>query len=491
MLRISKWIGWAAVLALSATALVSCGGGGGSSTPVASTTFVSGKVQSSAGAPLAGAVVSGQGQSVTTGADGAYRLDASAAGANVVVLVKKTGYATTAKEVPLVSGKTTQIDMALFADQVTTSFSATTAANITVSSANLKILANAITSSNGQNYTGTVNVAASYYSPDTTQGVQAFAGPYTGLDGSVQSPIISMGFMEVKLTDAQGNPLQLKAGSPATLTFAPSSNTGSATSVPLWFYDEAAKIWKREGTASRQPDGTFQGTVAHFTIWNADFFGLNATLKGCFRNSAGQPVTDVGLITLFGTGWSKYLPSSNSDGNFTINLVPANMPLQLQSAIVPPTFAPIVIPALAPGEVRQLACAVATPVAPGSVLVITTPAGTVTLPAGTTTVPSGTGTTASFAGNYTGTFAGSEVGTFNVNITGAGLITGSNFSQTNNQTVGVSGQVNSNGSVNLTASGAAGSASFTGSINSSFVISGTWAYASPQVGGGTFTGRRN
>jgi hypothetical protein len=117
MLRISKWFGWAAALALSAAALVSCGGGGGGTTTAASSTFVSGKVLTSAGAPLSGAVVSGQGQSVTTGSDGAYRLEASAAGASVVVLVKKTGFATTAKEVPLVSGKTTQIDIALLAAQ--------------------------------------------------------------------------------------------------------------------------------------------------------------------------------------------------------------------------------------------------------------------------------------------------------------------------------------------------------------------------------------
>lgn len=395
---------------LLTSALLACGGGGagGSSAPPTvqsvTMTFVSGTVKDSAGALVPGAVVSAGGQSATTGADGTFKLEASASADVAVVLVKKPGFTTTAKEVPLTTGSNSQIDIALFADQVITSFSAATAANVAVGAAQVQIPANGIKTANGADYTGTVNVGASYYSPDTLQGAQAFAGPYTGTDAGVQSAIISMGFMEVKLTDDSGNPLQLKL--PATLTFPAASNSANAASVPLWFYDEAAAIWKREGAATRQADGTYQGTVAHFTIWNADFKGVNATLKGCIKNAAGQPVANAGNIGLRGIGFNRslFLRVEDQSGNFTILNTPANMPLELYSAASPAAFAPVAIPALAAGEIRTLSpCITATATMAGAVTVVsapttpftvtvapttpTTPTVTVTVPVGTTMVP--------------------------------------------------------------------------------------------------------
>jgi hypothetical protein len=292
-----------------------------------------------------------------------------------------------------------------------------------------------------------------------------------------------MGFMEVKLSDAAGNPLQLKIGSPATLTFPAASNSASATTVPLWFYDEAAKIWKREGQATLQSNGTYQGSVAHFTIWNADFFGISATLKGCFRDAAGQPVTNVGFTGLRGTGWSHLISGNNPDGNFQINLVPANMPLELYSAVAPASFATVAIAPLAPGEVRQLPCTAATF---SNSYAIVQP----TLPFTTTpSVPVGT-STASFAGAYTGTYGGAEVGTFSVTISTTGAVSGTNFSQTYQQTFNVTGQVSASGNLSLAAAGSAGSASFSGSISPSGALTGTWRYTSGLTGSGTFSGQR-
>jgi Carboxypeptidase regulatory-like domain len=488
----------AAVLGLAAGTLLACGGGGGESpsstaTSIAapSITYVSGIVKNSAGSPLAGALVLTAGQTATTGADGSYKLDASSAGDNTVVLVKKSGFTTTAKEVPLLAASTTQIDIVLFADQVSTTFNAATAANIPVNGAVVQIPANAIQTASGADFTGTVSLGASYYSPDTAQGAQAFAGPYTGTDAGAQSPIVSMGFMEVKLTDPAGNPLQLKA--PATLTFPASSNSANAASVPLWFYDEASKIWKREGQANLQANGSYQGSVAHFTIWNVDFKGVTATIKGCFRDAAGQAVSDVGFAGLRTTGWSQtlFLRSSTgtAPGDFTILNVPADRPLELYSANSPATFAPQAIAALAPGETRTLGtCITATAANPSTFGVITLPTGLFTVTATTVTTPAVTGT-ASFAGNYRGTFTGAEVGTFTVTISSAGVISGSTFSQTYNQTVPVTGRITDTGSVSITATGSAGTGQFSGAVNAAGTLSGTWNYQQSTVGG-TFTGQR-
>jgi hypothetical protein len=489
--RVTRASSLAAAAAAATLLVAACGGGGGGDsstappTPVATT--ISGTVQSTAGQPVAGASVQAAGQKATTGADGRFSFDVAATETSTVVLVKKTGFATNAKDAPVAAGNTTDITIKLFADQVSTTFSAASGTTLAPNGATVVIPANAIQTAAGAAYTGTVTVGASYYNPDTIEGVQAFAAPYQGLEAGARAPLITVGVIEVKLLDAGGNPLQLKAGFPATLTYPPSSTSAGAATIPLWYYDEVTRVWVREGQASKQANGSYVASVAHFSQWNADFMGLSATIKGCFRNSQGNVVTRAGTVGLRGQGWMHLGSGNNADGNFTIVLVPANMPLELYSAVSPAAFAPVAIPALAPGEVRQLPCVVVTNPPATNTVVVLPPTTLFTPPA---TNPPPTGTVAAFAGTYNGTFAGAETGTFNVVISSAGVITG----QTNSTTTGqasATGSVSSTGAVSLTATqGTAGAASFTGSISATGAVSGTWRYTGAPTNAGTFAGQR-
>jgi hypothetical protein len=350
------------------------------------------------------------------------------------------------------------------------------------------IPANAIQTAAGAAYTGTVTVGASYYNPDTIEGVQAFAAPYEGTDAGARSPLVTVGVIEVKLSDAAGEPLQLKAGFPATLTYPASSTAAGAATIPLWYYDEVTRVWVREGQATRQASGTYVASVTHFTLWNVDFPGATATINGCFRDSLGNAVTRAGAIGLRGQGWMHTGSGFNPDGgNFTIARAPANMPLELYSALSPAAFAPVAIAALSPGEVRQLPCVVVTNPPAGTTVVVPLPT-TVFVPPVTSPPP--VAAVAAFAGTYIGTFAGLETGTFNVVISSTGTITGRTTSTTTG-VAGVSGSVAANGAVSLTATqGTAGAASFTGTISATGAVSGTWRYTAGPTGGGTFSGQR-
>ena len=472
--------------------LAACGGGGGgggstatSAAPVVTT--ISGTVQSSAGQPVAGASVRVAGQKATTGADGRFSFGVAATEPNTVVLVNKPGFATNAKDAPVASGNTTDITIRLFADQVSGSFSAGSGTTLAPNGATVVIPPNAIQTATGAPYTGTVTVGASYYNPDTIEGVQAFAAPYEGLDAGARAPLVTAGVIEVKLLDAAGNPLQLKPGFPATLTYPASSTSAGAATIPLWYYDEAALVWVREGQASQQANGSYLASVTHFSGWNMDFMGLSATIKGCFRDSRGNAVTNVGTTGLRGQGWMNTLPGFIPDGNFTIFRAPANMALELYSMASPVAFTSVAIPALAPGEVRQLSC-VAVPNPP------TSSSASIPLPTTLFTPPVANpppvATVAAFAGAYNGTFAGTETGTFNVAISSTGTITGRTTSTTTG-VASVTGSVAANGAVSLTATqGTAGAASFTGTISATGSVSGTWRYTTGLTGGGTFTGQR-
>ena len=228
-------------------------------------------------------------------------------------------------------------------------------------------------------------------------------------------------------------------------------------------------------------------SVTHFTVWNMDFKGVKATLKGCFRDSQGNVVTKAGTVGLRGQGWMNTRTGIAEDGNFTLVNVPANMPLELYSAISPAAFTSVAIPALAPGEVRQLSCVVVINPPTTSTALIPLPTTLFTPPVAN---PPPAGTVAAFAGTYNGTFAGTETGTFRVVISSTGAITG----QTTSTTTGVasvSGSVAANGAVSLTATqGTAGAASFTGTILATGAVSGTWRYTAGLTGGGTFSGQR-
>jgi hypothetical protein len=488
-----RWLARASSLAAGAATLVlaACGGGGGSDsspttpTPVAAT--ISGTVQSTTGQPVAGASVQAAGQKATTGADGRFSFDVAALETNTVVLVRKTGFATNAKDAPVAAGNTTDITIRLFADQVSSTFSAASGTTLAPNGASVVIPANAIQTASGAPYTGTVTVGASYYNPDTIEGVQAFAAPYEGTDAGARSPLITVGVIEVKLTDAAGEPLQLKAGFPATLNYPASSTSANATSIPLWYYDEATRVWVREGSASQQANGSYMASVTHFTAWNADFKGLQATINGCFRDSQGNVATRAGMVGLRGQGWMHLGTGFNPDGNFSIARVPANMPLELYSAVSPAAFASVAIPALALGEVRQLPCVVVTNPPTTSTALIPLPTTLFNPPVAN---PPPTGTVAAFAGTYSGTFAGTENGTFNVVISSTGTITGRTTSTTTG-VASVSGSVAANGAVSLTATqGTAGAATFTGAISAAGAVSGTWRYSTGLTGGGTFAGQR-
>lgn len=481
------------VAAAAALTLAACGGGGGGggATPAApaAVTTIQGKVLDAAGQPIVGASVSAGAVQTASGADGSFELKPSGTAASTIVLLKKAGFATTAKEVPVAAGKTVNLNLTLLADQITRTFSATAGITVSPNGASVQIPANAMLTSSGAPYTGTVSIASSYYSPDTTAGEQVFAQPYIGSNNGAASFLQSVGFIEVKLTDANGAPLQLSSTSAATLTFPASTVSAGTATVPLWYYDEAAATWVREGQASLQANGTYQGNVNHFTIWNADVaYGLNqqATLKACFKDSAGQPALNL-YVKVRSAGWS----ASGFAYNGTLQTpVIAGQPLELISMVNPARFAPVAIAPLAPGEVRELLpCIVVT--APSGTTIETLMTNPPTLFTTTSTVTPGTTTStttvASFAGNYLGNYIGSEVGTFNVNINNAGVISGTGRSITYNLTVPVTGTVGANGAVALSTAGTAGSATFSGSISPTGALTGTWIGA---TGSGTFTGQR-
>lgn len=454
-------------LLIAAILLGGCGGGGSSSTsgtgttnetlkPVL-TTKVKGKILDKQGEPVAGASIIDGKKTVSSGADGSYELVVSTRSKFAVLVVKKDGYATNAKQVPVATDRIALLDIKLFDDEVRTTFAAASGGTfVTAGEASVKIEPNSVQTADGKPYSGNVTVAVNYFSPDTAEGVEAFPEPYAGIDNGQQSVLRSVGIIEVKLYGSNGNSLQLDAAKPATLTYPATSVAEGVASIPLWYYDEAERIWVREGEATLQ-DGTYQGTVKHFTLWNADIPYLvseGTRLKGCAKDADGKPAPYVS-VKVRGSGLQ--LRGLTDAGGAFETYVASGITLRVGYYIGGKLDGvEVEVPPLTSGEVRQLDCQLISSVM-------------------------------KYAGAYSGTYDGNDTGTFNVSITNEGIVTGSGTSNMLG-TFSVTGSVAAGGGLSMGTSGTAGGATYSGTIDvATGKVSGTWSGSGTS---GNFSGQK-
>lgn len=272
----------AVVLALS---LVACGGGSSSSdgTDTAQTVQASGTVVDEQGIPLAAATVTVVSASTATGTDQVVQTDSSGrfeltldAATPAVLRVNKAGYtrgfsaaataadnATAARRVVLLPVASTQ------------SFDPRQAAVLRVpgSSARVELAASSLVREDGQPISGSTTVALTPIDPSA----DIARMPGLMVDGASGEPIESLGALSVEFTDASGAPLNLASGQTATIRI-PATPAAGATlpaTFPLYHLNETTGRWTQEGTATLQTDPAtgamyYEGTVSHFSTWNAD-----------------------------------------------------------------------------------------------------------------------------------------------------------------------------------------------------------------------------
>ncbi|MBE8168020.1 MAG: hypothetical protein HAW66_06610 [Shewanella sp.] len=158
-------------------------------------------------------------------------------------------------------------------------------------------------------------------------------------------PIESFGAITVSFVDETGNPLQLADNQTATIRI---PATGAVQlrpeTIPLYYYDNILGYWIEEGEATLTNDnGTqfYEGSVTHFTTWNADQIYDTVYINGCVVDESGQRLTDARIISQ----GRNYSGSSNSftdaDGNFSlavkkssIVLIAASIGLQSRTLVV-------------------------------------------------------------------------------------------------------------------------------------------------------------
>ncbi|WP_143029137.1 hypothetical protein [Rhodoferax sp. OV413] len=313
---------------LTAVSLLACGGGSGGSastpTPTTSMTAVSGKaLDQSTGLGIAGVTVRVGSLSTTTAADGSFTLSGVTAGSRVTVVFESTAYAEGARVANVVADATTDVQARLIPVGISTNVAVATGGSVTIpgSTASVTLPANGVQRADGSIPTGNITVRLTDINPavDTT----LMPGDFTAAAaGGGTNPIESFGAISVTLTDSAGVALNLKSGQTATIRIPVSSRSSSVpASIPLFYFNTTTGLWQQEGTATLVGTGAsayYEGTVSHFTVWNADQVYNTIIYHGCMKNAAGAVVANA-LVTSDGidyTGTSSVYTDAN--GNFSL-----------------------------------------------------------------------------------------------------------------------------------------------------------------------------
>ena len=264
-------------------------------TVMAEATLMTGRAVDSASAlGIQGVTVRVGAVSAMTDATGAFSLAGAIPGARVTVVFTSTTHAENARIATLATGTATDVQVRLVKVGQTADLAVATGGTVSVagSSAQVVLPSAAMQRADGAVATGTMRVRVTPIDPATD--TQVMPGDFTTLVGATPVPIESFGALNVQIADATGAALNLRSGLTATVRIPVASrNANPPASIPLFHFDNTSGRWVQEGTATltgTAPNRYYQGTVSHFSTWNADVVMDTVRLTGCLTDALGNRV---------------------------------------------------------------------------------------------------------------------------------------------------------------------------------------------------------
>jgi hypothetical protein len=287
--------------ALAGAVLLAVSGCGGSDdngdnppTQLTTGTVIGRVADANTGVAIAGVEVKIGALKATSDDNGRYSLSAVPLGIGLVAQFSKPTYAANYATVDVVGGKTSTADRRLAHVAVKDEISATAGGTVSLpgSAAQVQLPANGfVNAATGAAVSGAVTVEMTPIDPGKSP--LNMPGNFRAQGEAV--PIESFGALQVELRDAGGALLNLAPGKTATIRIpVPAGTASPPLSIPLYYFKESTGLWVREGTASlagSPPQQYYEGTVSHFTVWNADRPTETMYINGCVVNGAGQPVS--------------------------------------------------------------------------------------------------------------------------------------------------------------------------------------------------------
>ena len=303
----SSFLTWAAAPALAVSLLLTACGGDDASAPATGTenpqapnSTVAGTVLDTAtGKPVGGVTVKSGTQTATTDNDGRFTVPV-AAGTRTVLTFNKAAYAENVVVTHAVAQQTTNVTAQLLPVAASGVVDPAAGGSVTVpgSSARVTLPAAALARADGLPISGAVTVSVTPIDPAVNPAYMP--GDFRARTTAGLSSIESYGAMTVTLADTTGARVNIATGKSATVRI-PLSTRGTPTnSIPLFWFDATKGEWVEEGTATlagTAPNQYYEGTVTHFTTWNADQYVNTVNITGCLKDESGAAVANARIVT--------------------------------------------------------------------------------------------------------------------------------------------------------------------------------------------------
>ncbi len=316
-----------------------------------------GIVKDENGFPIVDVEVKNGTQSVKTNSNGYFEIKGIATSdGRCAITTKKIGFYAGAKGC-LSDGKQDLVfEIVLQKLDNPMGFATSSGLNATMpSGGSVLIPSNGLVDGNGNAYNGNATLYAEVLNPNASNFSDVVAGndlQATTTSGAATS-LYSYGIMRVELRSSTGQELNLAAGKTSTIKVPidPADMATAPATIPLWYLDESSGIWKEEGVATKTGN-EYVGTVTHFTDWNCDKPGPNATITGLLLDCNNLPLKNtavkVGQTTIM----------TDNNGNFT-RRVPSGIAFTVASTNYL-NFPPANVPSLTAGQTYNVGTLVST-----------------------------------------------------------------------------------------------------------------------------------
>ncbi len=289
---------------LCAAFLSACGGGDGAAPepdrlpPIAEAPSgrIAGQVLSASdGSPLAGVRVSAAGQSAISAADGRFSLAKVAVGAAVMLRFEAPQHADSYQSVEVRADRSSLVQAHLVPAGAEQALAIAQGGMVSLpgSVAAVSLPANSLVL-DGSSTAASGEVRVRITAIDPAQQPASMPGNYRISGGGLME---SFGAIKVDLRDAAGQRLNLKAGSSATIRIPVATRSPDLpASIPLFYLDEKTGLWVQQGNANLAGPAQspyYEGTVSHFTFWNADKVQDSIFVHGCLVDEQGRPLSHL------------------------------------------------------------------------------------------------------------------------------------------------------------------------------------------------------
>jgi uncharacterized protein YfaP (DUF2135 family) len=259
----------------------------------------------------------------TTDASGAFSISGVPAAERVTVRFEAATHAESARIARVAATGTTDVQARLVRVGATLSVDIASGGAVTMpaSTARVQLAAASVQRADGSVPSGAMQVQITPIDPASDTAVMP--GDFTTTVAGVAMPIDSFGALTVRLSDANGAALNLRAGQSATIRIPLASrDPNPPATIPLFYFDASSGRWVQEGTATLAGSGAnryYEGSVSHFSTWNADQVSNTVQVTGCVADAAGNRVAGatVGSDGVDYSGTSS--TTTDSAGNFTIS----------------------------------------------------------------------------------------------------------------------------------------------------------------------------